>query len=168
MLRSSRKTDADPIRELLRPLLLPGQRKLHWSDESGRRRREIVGVVAGLEAMQVIITHRSTPSRKTERYRRKCLEQLYFELGQMEVTDLTLESRQQTQNAMDLEHIRILQGLGQAAGIRLRHSPGMDDPLLWIPDMILGALNTSHLGDSRYWEALLDQVVLQKQTPDSL
>lgn len=74
------KTDADPIRELLRPLLLPGQRKLHWSDESGRRRREIVGVVAGLEAMQVIITHRSTPSRKTERYRRKCLEQLYFEL----------------------------------------------------------------------------------------
>ncbi|WP_274376971.1 hypothetical protein [Corynebacterium nuruki] len=44
----------------------------------------------------------------------------------------------------------------------------MDDPLLWIPDMILGALNTSHLGDSRYWEALLDQVVLQKQTPDSL
>ncbi|HJG45477.1 MAG TPA: hypothetical protein K8V62_03700, partial [Corynebacterium variabile] len=59
-------SDAESTREILRPLLLPGQRKLHWTDESDRRRREIVGVVAGLDAMQVIITHRSAPRRKTE------------------------------------------------------------------------------------------------------
>lgn len=161
-------TEADDIRAHLRPLRLPGQVKLHWSDEQDRRRRLIVEAVADVEAMQVLITHRSAPNRKTERYRRKCLERLYFELEDMGVSALTLESRQMAQNRMDIAHIVSLRNRGIATGLEVSHVRGADDPLLWIPDIILGALNTAHLGETRYWNALRDQVVLEKATPGSL
>ena len=60
--------------------------------------------------MQAIITHRSEVSKKTERHRRKCLEQMYFALSEMHVHNITLESRQETQNRRDVAHIVALQG----------------------------------------------------------
>lgn len=160
--------DLEKVRSVLRPLLLPGQIKLHWTDERSSRRRKIVETLSGIDSIQAIITHRSEASRKTERYRRKCLEQLYFELPQMQVHQVTLESRQKDQNRKDIEHIVALQGQGQSPGIRLQHVRGGDDPLLWIPDAVLGALNSMHLGDEQYWEKLHDKVVLHRPTPDSL
>ncbi|MBK4179123.1 hypothetical protein GWO66_09960 [Corynebacterium macginleyi] len=107
-------------------------------------------------------------SKKTERHRRKCLEQMYFELSEMHVRNVTLESRQEAQNRRDVAHIVALQGQGQSAGIRLRHVRGGDDPRLWIPDAVLGALNSVHLGEEQYWEKLHEKVVLNRPTPDSL
>ena len=66
----------------LRPLRLPGQIKPHWTDEGARRRRIITEAIAGLESMHVVVAHLSGRSRKTERYRGKCLELLYYELGE--------------------------------------------------------------------------------------
>ena len=138
--------DLEKIREELRPLRLPGQVKLHWTDERHSRRRKIVDTLSEIDSMQAIITHQSEVSKKTERHRRKCLEQMYFELSEMHVHNGTLESRQEAQNRRDVAHIVALQGQGQSAGIRLRHVRGGDDPLLWIPDAVLGALNSVHLG----------------------
>ena len=140
--------DLEKVREELRPLRLPGQVKLHWTDERNSRRRKIVDTLSGIDSMQAIITHQSEVSKKTERHRRKCLEQMYFELSEMHVHNVTLESRQEAQNKRDIAHIVALQGQGQSAGIRLRHVRGGDDPLLWIPDAVLGALNSVHLGKS--------------------
>lgn len=160
--------DLEKVCRQLLPLRLPGQIKLHWTDERSSRRRKIVETLSGIDSVQVIITHRSEASRKTERYRRKCLEQLYFELSEMQVHQVTLESRQEAQNRKDIEHIVALQAQGQSPGIRLRHARGGDDPLLWIPDIVLGALNSLHLGDDQYWEQLHDKVILNRPTPDSL
>lgn len=85
---------------------------------------------------------------------------MYFELSEMHVHNVTLESRQEAQNKRDLAHIVALQGQGQSAGIRLRHVRGGDDPLLWIPDAVLGALNSVHLGEEQYWEKLHEKVGL--------
>ena len=131
-------------------------------------RRKIVETLSGIDSMHAIITHQSEVSKKTERHRRKCLEQMYFELSEMHVHNVTLESRQEAQNKRDLAHIVALQGQGQSAGIRLRHVRGGDDPLLWIPDAVLGALNSVHLGEEQYWEKLHEKVVLNRPTPDSL
>lgn len=158
----------DAVRDALVQLRLPGQIKLHWTDESSKRRQRIIDTVCALDSMQAIITHRSEPSRKTERYRRKCLEQLYFELSEMGVQNITLESRQVAQNRRDVAHIVALQGQGQHPELRLRHKRGGDDPLLWIPDTVLGALNSAHLGQSHYWESLEDKVILHHPTPGSL
>lgn len=160
--------DLEQVREELRPLLLPGQIKLHWTDERNSRRRKIVETLSGIDSMQVIITHQSEISKRTERHRRKCLEQMYFELSEMHVHNVTLESRQEAQNKRDLAHIVALQGQGQSVNIRLQHVRGGDDPILWIPDAVLGALNSVHLGEEQYWEKLYGKVLLNRPTPDSL
>lgn len=160
--------DLEQVREELRPLLLPGQVKLHWTDERNSRRRKIVETLSGIDSMQAIITHQSEVSKKTERHRRKCLEQMYFELSEMHVHSVTLESRQEAQNKRDLAHIVALQGQGQSVNIRLQHVRGGDDPILWIPDAVLGALNSVHLGEEQYWEKLYEKVLLNRPTPDSL
>ena len=160
--------DLEQVREELRPLLLPGQIKLHWTDERNSRRRKIVETLSGIDSMQAIITHQSEVSKRTERHRRKCLEQMYFELSEMHVHNVTLESRQEAQNKRDLAHIVALQGQGQSVNIRLQHVRGGDDPILWIPDAVLGALNSVHLGEEQYWEKLYGKVLLNRPTPDSL
>lgn len=160
--------DLEQVREELRPLLLPGQVKLHWTDERNSRRRKIVETLSGIDSMQVIITHQSEISKRTERHRRKCLEQMYFELSEMHVHNVTLESRQEAQNKRDLAHIVALQGQGQSVNIRLQHVRGGDDPILWVPDAVLGALNSVHLGEEQYWEKLYGKVLLNRPTPDSL
>ena len=160
--------DLEQVREELRPLLLPGQVKLHWTDERNSRRRKIVETLSGIDSMQAIITHQSEVSKRTERHRRKCLEQMYFELSEMHVHNVTLESRQEAQNKRDLAHIVALQGQGQSVNIRLQHVRGGDDPILWIPDAVLGALNSVHLGEEQYWEKLYGKVLLNRPTPDSL
>ena len=160
--------DLEQVREELRPLLLPGQIKLHWTDERNSRRRKIVETLSGIDSMQAIITHQSEVSKRTERHRRKCLEQMYFELSEMHIHNVTLESRQEAQNKRDLAHIVALQGQGQSVNIRLQHVRGGDDPILWVPDAVLGALNSVHLGEEQYWEKLYGKVLLNRPTPDSL
>ncbi|NWO17613.1 MAG: hypothetical protein HLX46_12480 [Corynebacterium sp.] len=160
--------DLEQVREELRPLLLPGQVKLHWTDERNSRRRKIVETLSGIDSMQAIITHQSEVSKRTERHRRKCLEQMYFELSEMHIHNVTLESRQEAQNKRDLAHIVALQGQGQSVNIRLQHVRGGDDPILWVPDAVLGALNSVHLGEEQYWEKLYGKVLLNRPTPDSL
>lgn len=160
--------DLEQVREELRPLLLPGQVKLHWTDERNSRRRKSVETLSGIDSMQAIITHQSEVSKRTERHRRKCLEQMYFELSEMHIHNVTLESRQEAQNKRDLAHIVALQGQGQSVNIRLQHVRGGDDPILWVPDAVLGALNSVHLGEEQYWEKLYGKVLLNRPTPDSL
>jgi len=160
--------DLEIIREELRPLLLPGQIKLHWTDERRSRRRKIIETLSSIDSMQAIITHRSDVTKKTERYRRKCLEQIYFELSEMHIYNVTLESRQKAQNQKDVAHIVALQGQGQIPSVQLSHVRGGDDPLLWIPDAVLGALNSAHSGEKQYWETLTDKIVLNRTTPESL
>lgn len=160
--------DAEMVREALYPLRLPGQVKLHWTDESDSRRRAIVEKIASIDSMQVIVTHRSAPSRKTERFRRKCLEQMYYELSDMQIQAVTLESRQEAQNKKDREHIVALQGQGQCVGLRIQHVRGGDDPLLWIPGAVLGALNSTRLGNDRFWEPIQGKLLLNRETPESL
>ena len=162
------KGRCEQIRENLSKLLLRGQRKLHWTDESTERRKKIVEAIASLEnPMHAVITHRSQISKKTERFRRKCLEELYYELVNMEVYSVYLESRQSKQNEKDIAHIVALQDQNQASNIIITHKKGSEEPLLWIADVVLGAINADFLGDKAYLEQLQESIVLNKATRDS-
>ncbi|WP_246821011.1 hypothetical protein [Corynebacterium sp. HMSC073D01] len=147
------------IRDALVPLLLPGQTKLHWTDEQSKRRREIAKSISALGCHHVIVSTLSQESRKTERYRRKCLERLYYEVSEMKISRVTLESRQKTQNQKDIEHIVALQGSGLYRDIRLKHINGSDEPLLWIPDVVLGMYNATFRGEQQYWREFERKVV---------
>lgn len=160
--------DCEALREELQTLLLPGQIKPHWTDESDRRRRTITQAIADLGSMHVVVAHLSGRNRKTERYRRKCLETLYYELGEADVLDVTLECRSDTQDKRDRAHIVSLQNKGWCPGMRINHRRGGDDPLLWIPDAVLGAVNASYFGESVYLDMLRDSILIEKRTPESL
>ena len=158
----------EDIREQLRPLLLPGQIKLHWTDESERRRRDIVGQIVELGPMNVVVSHLDARRRRVERYRRKCLELLYHELLAMEVFDLTLECRSDAQDRSDRAHMVALQAQGLDRQLRIGHRRGGDEPLLWIADAVLGAINAAHMGESTHLESLRSTLLIDVRTPDSL
>lgn len=160
--------DCETVRDTLRPLLLPGQIKLHWTDESEARRRAIIASLCELEPMNVVIAHRSARQKKTERFRRKCLGGLYAEMAAMGVNDATLESRSPKQDKLDLAHIVGLQNSGLPRSIRITHLRGGDEPLLWIADTVLGAINSDFLGESSYLEALSSTFVVHRHTGDSI
>lgn len=161
-------TACDEVRAQVRALALPGQIKLHWTDEQESRRRTIVKRLAEIAPMTVVVTHLSERVKKNERCRRKCLEALYHEMVGMEIYDLTLEHRSDKQNAADRAHIVALQGQGLERRIRIRHLRGGDEPLLWIADILLGAVNAAAMGEPRYLEALQETIVVQHRTADSL
>lgn len=158
----------DEVREHLRALALPGQIKLHWTDESEQRRRTIVSRIAELTPMTVVVTHLSERVKKNERCRRKCLEALYHDMVDMEVFDLLLEDRTPSQNNRDRQHIVALQGQGLDRRIRIAHQRGGDEPLLWIADVLLGAINSAELGWPAHLEALQETLMLRHRTVDSL
>lgn len=160
---------ADELREKLLPLRMKGQIKLHWSDEDEPRRRKIVSAVAELEPMSAIVTHASQPQRKTERFRRKCLETIYYELSNMGVHDVVCESRMANQDKADVAHLLKLRNQKiLLPEFDITHCRGGDDPLLWLPDVFLGAINANHSGNSEYYEALKDFFIYDAKTPDSL
>ncbi|RLP75555.1 hypothetical protein D9V32_08750 [Mycetocola tolaasinivorans] len=99
-------------RDLVRPLLLPGQVKLHWTDENERRRDAIITRILELNQVSVVVAHLDAPQRKNERFRRKCLETLYYEFQEMSINTLTLESRTGPQDNQDITHVRGLQSRG--------------------------------------------------------
>ncbi|WP_345941443.1 hypothetical protein [Nesterenkonia sp. E16_10] len=160
--------DEAAIREELRTLLLPGQIKLHWTDERESRRRRIVSAIADLEPMNFIVAHLSERQAKTERFRRKCLETLYYELAGAEVYPVTLESRGSSQDKKDRAHIVALQAQGLNKGVRIQHLRGGDEPLLWIADAVLGSLNSAYLGEPAHFEVLQHTIMLEQHTSDSM
>ncbi|MBF4588315.1 hypothetical protein [Curtobacterium sp. VKM Ac-2887] len=160
--------DCEHVREQLRPLLLPGQIKFHWTDENDRRKHQIVQRIVELGPMSVVYSHLDARRKKTERYRRKTLESLYHELIGMEVFDLTLEARTPAQDANDRAHIVGLRNQGLDGQLHIEHLRGGDEPLLWIADAVLGAINAEHLGDDSFIAALRSTLVVQERTPDSL
>ncbi|MBF4632766.1 hypothetical protein ITJ42_16235 [Clavibacter michiganensis subsp. phaseoli] len=160
--------DCDSVREQLRPLLLPGQIKLHWTDESERRRRDIVSRIVDLGPMNIVVSHLDARRKRVERYRRKSLEVLYHELVTMETFDLTLECRSDSQDKDDRAHIVALQSQGLDRRLRIGHQRGGDEPLLWIADAVLGSINAAHLGNSEHYDELQSTLLIEARTSDSL
>ncbi len=136
-------------------------------DESASRQRKIVTQIVQLGPMHVGVAHLDAKLKKVERYRRKCLETLYHDLIAMEVFDVVLECRTPKQDERDKAHVVALQGQGFDTRLRISHQRGGDEPLLWIPDAVLGAINAAYLGDGSYLEALSSTLVLERRTPES-
>ena len=155
------------VRVGLEPLRLPGQKKLHWTDESISRKLDIAKAIADLDNMNAIVSHYGEASGKEERFRRKCLEQIYYELDQMGINRVVMESRSKHQDAKDRGHIVALQGRGLFQNMRIEHKRGGDEPLLWIPDAVLGALNLREKGHAECWEFLAESMVVLTKTSDS-
>ncbi|WP_157556192.1 hypothetical protein [Herbidospora yilanensis] len=149
------------VREQMRGLLLRGQRKVHWRDESHDRRLKLVDAIADLPVEGFVVVRVAGEADRPERRRRKCLEVLFRELAVLECGELVLESRGPADDRRDremLEHLRRRRCL--AAPLRLFHEPGPSDPMLWIPDVLCGAVGHSRTGAVEYLERLTSRVTV--------
>jgi hypothetical protein len=145
----------EPVRAALRGLLLAGQRKLHWHAESDKRRRQMVAVIAELEALHLVVVRCGRPGEHPERRRRKCLERLLPELTARGIEAVQLEARERKQNAADAHLLEVMRAKQMISGpLRMDHVPGAAEELLWLADATLGALTARRLGRPEFFAEL--------------
>lgn len=144
--------DQEQSRAVVDGLRLPGQKKLHWTHENHKRRAVVAEAVGRLHALHLLVV-RVDEAAGPERRRRQCLTRLLPEIYAAGVVDVRMESRERKQNARDVE---LLNGLRSrrlvGPELRIEHQPGPSDPLLWVPDVVAGAVGAQRRGDPSYVE----------------
>lgn len=131
-------TGPDPT-SMLRKAKPAGASKLHWYDLDPRRQSATLNLITGIQQQTTIVAALPLDGTKTERARRKALEALVRSLIERGARKLILESRNDTHDKRDREFLVSMRSKGEALTFSLDHVPGRDEPLLWVPDQILGA-----------------------------
>ena len=141
------------VRAAIRRAKPSGASKLHWYDLDPKRQAASLEVVSSVPQQTTIVAALPLEGTKPERARRKALEEIVRRLIDMGVRKLVLESRNDTHDKRDRELLVSMRRRGEALDFDLEHVPGKDEPLLWVPDQILGAYGeVITKGASRKWE----------------
>ena len=145
------REQAAAVRQALAHLVLGSTRRLHWRNENARRRSEICSVIAASDVRSETWWLAMPTANKQERARRLLLERALFSLSQAAVDDVLVETRHAERDLHDAEVIMALRHQGSVDGRMIIHHgrPG-DEPLLWLPDAIAGAVGESLLGHGEY------------------
>ncbi|MGH3546215.1 MAG: hypothetical protein ACRDPW_09870, partial [Mycobacteriales bacterium] len=144
--------------ESIRPqvaALAAGKQRFHWRLESPSRQRKAVAVVAGLPALHIVVVAVGVKARQSERARRYCLDRLLYELDHAGVSQVWLEARGPHQNRLDSEVVNVFRVRGNISDtIRIDHGYPDQEVLLWLGDIVAGALSASVAGDPSYMSPL--------------
>lgn len=137
----------DVVREGLTSLLLKGALRLHWRDETEIRRCKIAALIGSHDLAHVVVVGAPINHRRQERARAQCLERLLYELDQLGVSEVWLETRHFALNERDLKLVEALRGKRSVSvGIRVEFARPKDEPMLWVPDAVAGAVNAAASG----------------------
>jgi|SRR5215813_1205872 len=154
---------ADHHREVLRVLLQRGQRRLHWRDESSKRRALLAAAVRQLPHTGAVMIATDVMSRRQERARSKCIERLLAELATRGIASVVFERRHEELDARDRAMVAALRRQRSVpAWMRTSWVPAAEDPLLWLPDIAAGAASLAAAGDAMYWEELAATFLLER------
>jgi hypothetical protein len=148
----------DLRRELTDLSIKPGVR-LHWVGESVKRRDLIAEAIARMDIASILTVGTPMERSRQERARRCCLERLLYELDRFGVSETWLESRRSVQDRRDLQLIdsaRRKRVISQE--LKVRFARPAEEPLLWLPDAVAGAMSSAVVGEER-WLAAMDSVV---------
>jgi hypothetical protein len=128
-------------------------RKLHWHNESATRRAYLVHQLAAMPISSVVVVRTARTAEGDERSRRKCLEGLLVELDRRDVDQAVLEAREPSQNRRDLDLVaRLRQGRRLRSRLRVDHAAGPAEPLLWLADIVAGAVREHRIDPRRHPE----------------
>jgi hypothetical protein len=150
----------DPARQALRALLQGRQRRLHWRDETGPRRTKIAATISVVDMAAVVVVGAPMANRRQERARRLCMETLLPTLEQdYGVSRVFLEARTQTLIRKDREHVANLVGKRLITpALRVDTARPLEEPMLWIPDAVAGAVGADRLGNSGWLDIIRHKV----------
>jgi hypothetical protein len=139
------------VRSDVRAAVPHRQLRFHWRDEQEMRRREFVKHVAQLDLTSVVVAGSPLTANRQERARRHCLQRLLWELGERGVTEVVLESRDEPLNQRDRQVIEAGKRANRIRkGLRYSFARPKEEPLLWLPDALAGAVTTAAAGDPEY------------------
>lgn len=153
-------TSGEEVREAMLGLRqrLRGRRandKLHWNHLARGQREQAVKQVAALACLHVVTIGSPVPQRRQERARAACLTRLVLELHGMGVRQLLMEAREQELNRRDVHTVagaRFL--LPKGSSFHVDHDHGTGEPILWVADLVAGAVRAHRLGDPTSRDAL--------------
>lgn len=153
-------TGCDPVRDTLRSLLQGRQRRLHWRDETGPRRMKIAAAIGAVDMAAVVVIGVPMANRRQERARRICMETLLPTLEQeYGVTRVFLEARTQSLIRKDREQVANLVGKKLITpALRVASARPLDEPMLWVPDAVAGAVGADRLGNPQWLDLMRDTV----------
>lgn len=152
----------DRVAEKLRSQLLPGQRKLHWRDESTLRRTQLSAVVGELDMLHLVVVRTGgRDGERSERRRRLCLQRLLSELDATGVHQVVLEARQVKQNQADRDLLDALRAAKQVERtLRMEHVPGPENSVLAAADIVCGAVAADRQGEPTHLIPLKRQLTV--------
>jgi hypothetical protein len=152
----------DPARQALRPLKAKGERKLHWHSEGDPRRRKITSAIAVCNIESVVIIGAPVDKKKQERARAQCLEHLLWELDVWGISHVWVENRTQTLNQRDMKTVDRLRGRQIISNdLRLDMALPSEEPMLWLPDVIAGAVSCARGGETDEWLLTLEHQIYE-------
>ncbi|TWJ12050.1 hypothetical protein LX16_2797 [Stackebrandtia albiflava] len=124
---------------------LGGKRKrFHWKDATSKEREAAISTVSALPTLHLLVISSPLDRRRQERARAITLQRMLFELGVRGVTRVCLESRTERLNQRDMRSVDAAMINGSIdAGMQVQHELPRDDPLLWIPDIVAGAVGSA-------------------------
>jgi hypothetical protein len=152
-------TGCDPIRDALRVLLQGKQRRLHWRDEDGPQRTKIVAAISAIDMAAVVVVGVPMAKRQQERARRICMETLLPTPEQFGVSQVFLEARTQTLIHRDRQQVANLVGKKLITpALRVSIARPLEEPMLWVPDAVAGAVGADRLGNPEWLDVIRDSV----------
>lgn len=148
---------ADALRSATRALRTGNEPKLHWRSENHRQRMVLATAVSQLDVAAIVVV--GTSMRQPERARRKCTEVLLPRLRQAGAQRVWREARTPTQDKLDREHIAAMVGRGFIPStFRVQSQQPNQEPMLWLPDIVAGAVNAAQQGRTEYLNAMSPSV----------
>lgn len=141
-------SQGDGVRAVLSHLAGGRGGRLHWRHENTTRRLTICDTIAASGVSSTTwITPLQSP-RHQERARRRLLESALYDLRGTSVRDVIIESRHAERDGKDQQVIAAFtrQGVASAA-MDIRHGRPTEEPLLWLPDAVAGAVGDDRCGE---------------------
>ena len=134
--------DAEAARAVMRGLLLAGERRIHTSDESLRRRRQILDTLARQDTLSAVVFRHRRPQGTDKPAARRLLLQAATGLAiSTGVTAWTLDDQEANQKIRDRAAIaHALAGVNRQLHPVYDHRPSAFEPLLWAADAICWAV----------------------------
>lgn len=142
----------------------PGRAKrLHWRDDSRKIRTKGLTVLAdhNLNLTGLTVLTVEVNKGRQEKARQHALWSLVHTMHERDVHELVFEGRQRKQDEKDAKTLADIYRLPRLRSC-CRFSVGrpLDEPLLWLPDYLAGAMGEQWIGgDHRYAELLPEELV---------
>lgn len=133
--------------------------KTHWTEMDASERKRAAVTVAALKGIHIVAVGTPVPPRRQERARARCLEHLVPELSGCGVETLIMEARTPALNKRDVQTvIGARYALPKGTRFAIEHTKGAQEPLLWVADVLAGAVRAGREGNDTYRSILTERI----------